>query len=61
MLIRKKKTNGKQPEKKPGAVIRHPEIGSGWVPGLSDGSWLRPERLVEQHTNGVWGPVPWED
>lgn len=60
MLMRKKKTRKKQSETTPTPKDR-PDIGSGWVPGVSDGSWLLPdwvrEQRIEQDTGGVWRPV----
>ena len=58
MLIRKKKTKKTQPEKPKPAY--DPNLGRGWVPGVSDGSWLLPDSAritIEQGTDGVWRPV----
>jgi len=56
MLIRKKKTKKTQPEKPKPAY--DPNLGSGWVPGVSDGNhllpdWVRKQR-VEKGNDGVF-------
>ena len=64
MLIRKKKTKKKQPEKTPKPKPTYdPNIGSGYVPGISDGSWLLPdsarspiERTEDADSRVLWRP-----
>lgn len=37
-----------------------PDIGSGYFPGVSDGSWVLPDwtrNPIEQDTDGVWRPT----
>ena len=59
MLIRKKKTKKKTTEKPKPA--NDPNLGSGWAPGVSDGSFLLPDWVrnfrIEQDNDGVWRPV----
>ena len=44
MLIRKKKTKKNQREKTPKPKPTYdPNLGSGYVPGVTDGSWLWPD------------------
>jgi hypothetical protein len=37
-----------------------PNLGSGWVPGVSDGSWLLPDSArnlrFRRDIDGVWRP-----
>jgi hypothetical protein len=42
MLIRKKKTKKNQTPRTD-QMVYDPNLGSGWVPGVSDGSWLLPD------------------
>jgi hypothetical protein len=58
MLIRKRKTKRNQPEKPKPAY--DPNLGSGWAPGVSDGSWLWPDsarQRFEKGNDGVTRPV----
>jgi len=53
-----------KPEKKPKPdPERRPDIGSGWVPGVSDGSWLLPdwtreplEKVEDAEGRVLWRP-----
>jgi hypothetical protein len=59
MLIRKKKTKKNQTQK-PEQMAYDPNLGSGWVPGVSDGSWLLPDSArnlrFRRDIDGVWRP-----